>query len=275
MESFMPKHQRTLIILLLTLLGTANLSFSASLSGDPGPEHIIWDRSPIKVVLPIGKERRIDFPVPIKLVAPPEVVSASKPIQIREDGSVYWTATKPFKVQRVQAITVTGYSYLLDVEAKKVSTSHPIVIIDERVPVEDDEESVTERRHSYNYDFVDLTRLAAQSVYAPGRLVKALPGVTRVSVSGLACSNHLYRFHELNIRPIASWQSPGVPTRYVTAVRVKSRSSEETVFDPRLLRGTWLAASAQHSVLGPAGSDDDNTTWYLVSAGTFEESFCE
>ena len=33
-------------------------------------EHVVWDKTPIKLSLPVGKERRIDFPVPIKLEAP-------------------------------------------------------------------------------------------------------------------------------------------------------------------------------------------------------------
>ncbi len=259
-----------LFLIMLSTIG--NSAFSQTLSNEPGPEHVVWDRSPIQVMLPVGKERRIDFPVPVKLVVPNDGVSASKPIQIREDGSVYWTATKAFKKLRVQAITLTGYSYLLDVEAKKGAASHPIVIIDERVPVEEDEQTVAELRLTYDYDIVDLTRLAAQSIYAPERLVKALPGITRIPVSGQACASRLYRFHDLAFKPLASWQSPGVPARYVTAVRVTSKSRETTVFDPRLLRGDWLAASAQHSVLEPAGYDGDNTTWYLVSAGPFEEA---
>jgi integrating conjugative element protein (TIGR03749 family) len=268
----MPNHHTHAFILLLLLTGFAQALSAASISNAPGPEHIIWDRSPIQVVLPVGTERRIDFPVAIKLVVPPDGVKASKPIQIREDGSVYWTANKPFKKMRVQAITFTGYSYLLDVEAKKASESHPIVIVDERIAGDKDEMSVAQRQQQYSYDIVDLIRLAAQSIYAPERLIKPLPGVTRVTLSGLACAEHLYRFENLTTKPLATWQSPGVPTRYVTAVGVKSNAPDEIVFDPRMLRGNWLAASAQHSVIGPAGSDQDRTTWYLVSAGSFEES---
>jgi integrating conjugative element protein (TIGR03749 family) len=233
-------------------------------------EHVVWDRSPIQVVLPVGKERRIDFPVPISLNAPRELVSASKPIQIREDGSVYWTANKHFDAQRVQAITTTGYSYFLDVSAKKGAAAHPLVILDDRL-VDDSKKNELNIRQAYDYDTVDLVRYASQNIYAPSRLIKVLPGVTRIPVSSQACSENLYRFHQLSYEPIAQWQSPAVPTRYVTAVHVSSESSDEFVFDPRLLRGDWVAASAQHVILGPAGTDADNTTWYLVSAHPFEE----
>ena len=268
----MPLRLTRALLLLALLPGSDRPAMAETVSNQPSPEHVVWDRSPIPVVLPVGRERRIDFPVAVKLVVPKGAVSASKPIQIREDGSVYWTATRKFATQRVQAITFTGYSYLLDVSAEKGGASHPLVIIDERVPAEADGEAGGEGELAYDYDIVDLTRYAAQSVYAPSRLVRAMPGVTRIPVSAGACSPRLYRFRDLSFEPLASWQSPGIPTRYVTAVRVISRSSSETVFDPRRLRGEWLAATAQHSVLEPAGADGDHTTWYLVSARPFEES---
>ena len=234
-------------------------------------EHIVWDKSPIKISLPVGKERRVDFPVPIKLEAPAAVVDASKPIQIREDGSVYWTATKAFKPERVKAITFTGYSYFLDVEAKKGAPSHPLVVVDDRVPVDEDVKQAEILRHlAYNYDDVDLARFAAQNVYAPMRLIKPLPGVTRVQVPEREYP--LYRGEDLTLEPLAQWRSPTIPTRYVTAVRVTSNTLRESIFDPRRLRGDWLSASAQHPVVGPAGTEGDTTTWYLVSARPFEET---
>lgn len=234
-------------------------------------EHIVWDKTPIKLTLPVGKERRIDFPVPIKLEAPAVVVNASKPIQIREDGSVYWTATQVFKPERVKAITFTGYSYFLDVEARKDAPSHPLVVVDDRVPVDQDEkQTMIERHRSYDYDDVDLARFAAQNVYAPMRLIKPLPGVTRIPV--VERDYPLYRGADLTLEPLAQWRSPTIPTRYVTAVRVTSNALHESVFDPRQLRGAWLSATAQHPVVHPAGSDGDTTTWYLVSARPFEET---
>ena len=89
-----------------------------------------------------------------------------------------------FKPERVKAITFTGYSYFLDVEARKDAPSHPLVVLDDRVPVD----AGCEHRprpgndRSYDYDDVDLVRFAAQNVYAPLRLIKPLPGVTRVPV---------------------------------------------------------------------------------------------
>lgn len=259
---------RTFNFLLLSLLF---FSLCAQAQDTSDVEHVVWDKTPIKLTLPVGKERRIDFPVPIKLETPSSLVEASKPIQIREDGSVYWTAKETFKPERVKAITFTGYSYFLDVEARKDAPSHPLVVLDDRVPVDQDEKTAELNRHlAYDYDDVDLVRFAAQNVYAPMRLVKPLPGVTRVPVPDQAYP--LYRGDDLTLEPLAQWRSPTIPTRYVTAVRVISNTLYESIFDPRLLRGDWLSATAQHPVVHPAGSNGDTTTWYLVSAHPFEET---
>ncbi|MEN8168378.1 MAG: TIGR03749 family integrating conjugative element protein [Pseudomonadota bacterium] len=251
-------------LMLLLLLGVSSTMAATDL------EHVVWNKTPIKVTLPVGEERRIDFPVPVKLEVPAALAQASKPIQIREDGSVYWTANKAFKADRVKAITFTGYSYFLDVEARKGGLTHPLVILDERVPGVEDEKAQLRQRRSYDYDDVDLARYAAQNVYAPMRLIKPLPGVTRMPVPDR--DYPLYRGKDLTVEPLAQWRSPTMPSRYVTALRVTSQSLTETVFDPRQLRGDWLSAAAQHPVIHPAGSDGDTTTWYLVSAHPFEET---
>jgi integrating conjugative element protein (TIGR03749 family) len=232
-------------------------------------EHIVWDKSPIQIVLPVGQERRIDFPVPIHLEMPRALKDASKPIQIREDGSVYWTATKPFEKTRVKALTHTGYSYFLDVSAKKNGHSHHVVIVDNRISKADEDAQSLNIARQYNYDYVDLARFAAQSVYAPLRLIKALPGVVQVGVENEEVP--LYRGRDLITEPMAQWKSPTVPAFYVTAVRVTSNALGAIVFDPRLLRGDWLTATAQHAVVNPVGKDGSTTTWYLISKAPFNE----
>ena len=234
-------------------------------------EHVVWDKNPIKVTLPVGQERRIDFPVPGNIELPASLVAASKPVQLREDGSAYWTANEPFKAARVRYITNTGYSYFLDVEAVKDGPTHPLIIVDDRVKGNDDDaSSPVHVANKTDYDFVDLARFASQSVYGPERLIKVLPGVTRISVKKGA--RQLYRSGQLILEPLASWKSASIPSRYVTAVRVSSNSLDDVTLDPRRLRGEWLAAVPQHAVVQAAGSYSDTTTWYLISAMPFDEA---
>ncbi len=231
-------------------------------------EHRVWDKHPIHIVLPVGQERRIDFPLAINLQVPELARGLSERIQITEEGSVYWIAKQPFKRQRVNAVTDTGYSYILDIEARPKGHRHPIAIVDDRIP-KSDGGSQPLAGANYDYDYVDLMRLAAQSIYSPKRLVKELPGVRRISVDDDELS--LVRGGDLIIEPIAQWYAPTIPTLYVTALRVQSNSLDTVILDPRDLRGDLLAASSQHGYVNPVGQEGDTTAWYVVTDQPFDE----
>jgi len=231
-------------------------------------EHRVWNKSPIHIVLPVGKERRIDFPLSIQLQVPASIKAMSERIQITESGSVYWIASQSFKRQRVNAVTDTGYSYILDIEARPKGHQHPIAIVDDRIPKQNSNTSQFSGP-IYDYDYVDLTRFASQSVYAPERLIKPLPGIRRVTVESEHLS--LVKGADLITEPMAQWVVPTIPSLYVTAVRVTSNSLRIITLDPRLLRGDFLAASSQHSRVNAAGEEGDTTTWYLVSDQPFDE----
>ncbi len=251
---------KQLITLILTLYF---ISFRASYAQpEDRLEHRVWNKTPIHIVLPVGEERRIDFPLSVELQVPASIKTMSERIQITESGSVYWMASQSFKRQRVNAVTATGYSYILDIEARPKGHKHPIAIVDERIPVEDSKTGKPAKQ-PYDYDYVDLVRFAAQSVYAPDRLIKDLPGVRRLEIN----ADHLplVKGGDLLTEPMAQWVASTIPSLYVTAVRVTSNSLNKTTLDPRLLRGDFLAASSQHAYVNAAGEQGDTTTWYLIS----------
>jgi integrating conjugative element protein (TIGR03749 family) len=254
---------KTFILIILFLLSLPVCSQPTDLL-----EHRVWNKSPIHIVLPVGKERRIDFPLSINFQVPASIKMMSERIQITESGSVYWIASKSFKKQRVNAVTETGYSYILDIEARPKGHQHPIAIVDERIPKEESSTGQSSRP-AYDYDYVDLVRFAAQSIYAPDRLIKSLPGLRRVKVEKDPLP--LVKGADLITEPMAQWVAPTIPSLYVTAVRVTSNSLKSITLDPRLLRGDFLAASAQHTRVNPAGEDGDTTTWYVISGQPFDE----
>jgi integrating conjugative element protein (TIGR03749 family) len=231
-------------------------------------EHRVWNKAPLHIVLPVGLERRIDFPISVQLQVPTSVKALSERIQITESGSVYWIASKPFEKQRVNAITTTGYSYILDIEARPKGHRHPIVIIDERIPAEVANTNQSGKQ-ALDYDYVDLARFAAQSVYAPERLIKTLPGIQRIQVNSVPLP--LVKGADLLTEPMAQWMAHTIPSLYVTAIRVTSNSLDTITLDPRLLRGDFLAASSQHAFVNPAGEEGDTTTWYVITGQPFDE----
>ena len=109
-------------ILVVLLAGLPGLGISQPVEL---AEHRVWNKTPIHIVLPVGVERRIDFPLRINLQVPRSVRDFSERIQISESGSIYWVAAKSFGRQRVNAITDTGYSYILDIEARPQGHHRP------------------------------------------------------------------------------------------------------------------------------------------------------
>lgn len=252
------------ISFLLLILLTSNLYAQPV----PTIEHRVWDKTPINIVLPVGEERRIDFPISINLQLPNHVQQFSKRIQITESGSVYWIATKSFKKVRVNAVTETGYSYILDVEARPNGHKHPIEILDDRIPKKTTGTSQI-NSSPLDYDYVDLGRFASQSIYAPERLIKPLKGIKRIEVD--SSEKNLVKGGDFITEPMAQWMVETIPSLYVTAVRVTSNSLKTEILDPRLIRGDFVAASSQHKHINPAGHDGDTTTWYLISNQPFDE----
>jgi len=236
-------------------------------------DHVVWNNTPIRVVLPVGRERRIDFPVAVKIEWPNDVERNTRNLQLRENGSVYWTADIEFEKQRVNVFTFTGESYFLDVEARPDAPARTLVILDDRfkdeVQTSDDEGRPKAVKSAVNYDSADLVRFVAQTLYSPRRLVTPLPGVTRIPVA--TDEVFLYKGQTLATHPIAQWKSPGIPAMYITAVRVTANSPHPVVLDPRNLRGDFLNATPQHGQVTAAGDDGDTTAWYLVSSRPFEE----
>ncbi len=122
--------------------------------------------------------------------------------------------------------------------------------------------------------YVDLTRFAAQSLYAPKRLIENInlirvPINTKQAVRLFTCSTALTCNGNVLARPIATWQSPRF---YITAVLLKNTTQQQIVLDPRDLLGTWKATTFHFNRLGKANSPEDTSVVYLVSLSPFEQS---
>lgn len=239
---------------------------SAIYPATPAPERILWDRTPIPITLPVGQERIVHFPAPVRIGVPAQVDPLLRTLSV--EGSVYWQATQPFDTVRVQVTEVdSARHYLIDLQAREGGSTAPVQIM-RSAPASQVEvvETPVEPPHA-NLNYVDLTRYAAQQMYAPARLRPSLSGVFRVPLSTTAVA--LMRGGAVEATPLIAWQGGGV---YVTVVRLRNRSAQPLILDPRDLRGTWLAATFQHARLFPGGDEADTTCVYLISARPFEDS---
>lgn len=278
------RHRRRLALLpwLLAALASPTLGLAqpAAPDGTPPPERVVWDRSPIGIVLPIGTERRIQFPGPVELGLPPDL-SAQLRAQIVNE-SVYLLAEEEISPHRIQIRDrQTGQVYLADLSSRPGAPEVPLIVANAAPPTPLDTAAFfgspataapatsTQRRAPAvpDHDYVALLRFAARQVYGPPRLAYELPGVSRAPVSGAAIG--LLRGAHVAATPVASWRAGQT---YITVVRLTNRSPRDLVLDPRDLRGAWLTATFQHGRLLPAGDVADTTAAYLMSARPFADA---
>jgi integrating conjugative element protein (TIGR03749 family) len=234
-------------------------------------ERVVWQKTPINIALHVGDERLIHFPGAVSIGLPSKLTSVLRAQSI--DGTLYLQAHQPFSQTRLMVRSEEGGPMVvLDVfamESNETLVSLPDVQVMMPSPTDQTrtEELPSPKAVTESWGYVELTRFAAQQLYAPSRLVPNELGIVRVSVDESPVS--LIRGMPVIATPVAGWKAG----RYwVTAVKLQNDSPEPVVLDPRDIRGRWLTATFQHNRLLPAGDEADTTTVYLVSSRSFMES---
>ncbi len=233
------------------------------------PERIEWKKAPIRLELVVGQEQQIEFPAAVKVGVPAAVQGVLRTQSV--NGVVYLLAHAAFGTNRLMVRELdSGRIYLFDVTATKEGRpGHPIQIY-----VTGDQDNKNDQAiGGYESekgppDYIQLTRFAAQQLYAPARLVKDRPGIVRIPVSRDPVA--LYHGGTVEGVPLVAWRAKGL---YVTAVKLTNRTEQALTLDPRNLRGTWLTATFQHHRLFPKGDEADTTAVYLISARPFAVSY--
>ena len=232
------------------------------------PERIEWKKAPIRLELAVGQEQRIEFPAAVKVGVPASVQSLLRTQSV--NGTVYLLAQAPFDSSRLMVRELdSGRIYLFDVSAADEGGASPPI----QIFVTGDSEVANDVATGANGsrlsqpDYIQLTRFAAQQLYAPLRLVKDRPGIVRVPVKRDAVD--LLHGGTIEASPLVAWRANGL---YVTAVKLTNRTEQPQTLDPRDLRGTWQTATFQHHRLLPRGDEADTTAVYLVSARPFDVS---
>lgn len=245
-----------------------------------GTERLVYDRSPLRVALAAGRERRIYLPWEAALHLPPEAGG----LQAQIVGStIYLTGQSGQPIVRIIAEGLDGQGMIpLDVQVRDQLAGVPDemeISVASRGNNGGNGRGKTARRNSATDDdddddepvapdLVQLTRYCSQQLYAPQRLVKTLPGVRSIELRHMPVAG-LYRGGAVLTTPVGGWRSA---TLYVTAVRFTNRSHSPLELDMDMLRGRWVAATSQHHVLAESGSDADTTAVCLISEQSFDAS---
>ncbi len=237
-------------------------------------EIVRWDRKPISLSLAVGAERYVWFPGRVQPGIPPELTRKLR-VQAVKD-TIYLLASEPFPTTRLPVRDLdTGDFYLFDIKTDDDATATPVRVVkttgrDEQTFLAEREEAPAGKpKGADEIGFVGLTRFAAQQIYAPQRLTQQVSGISKVPLPAASKTINLYRGGAVTSIPVASWR--GRSGLYVTAVTVTNTTSDPLGLDPRLARGSWLAATFHHRELGPKGAPSDTSTLYLISDRPFLE----
>lgn len=237
-----------------------------------GVERAVFRNAPVQVNLQVGQERLITLPAPAALSVPNDMEHVARMEII--GPTLYVTALTPFhRIRIVAELIDSGQQIPMDFVAGAGAQGQLAELevsvltnagqrgadagADAGAAAGSAEDAAPAQP---SVDMVQLTRHAAQQLYAPRRLAWATPGVHQVEVL-LAPVPALIRGVQADVAPLGQWKSGPL---YVTAVRVTNRSQFPMEIPLEQLRGRWLAATPQHGRIGPAGSDTDTTAIYLV-----------
>lgn len=256
----------------------------ASLPASEAIERVIFDRKPVRVALPVNRERLVTFNQPVALNAPEDIASYAR-INI-VGKTMYVTALMPFGSVRVFVEQLDGEQLQipLDLVADRstAAASSEIQIFgraetsaktaqngtgagaaaDKAV----DARSARDDADEVSVDAVMLTRYAARRLYAPWRLTGGDPAIHQVPLE-LKPVPDLYRGARVQTTPIGAWRAGSL---WVTAVRMTNLEASPLEIRLEDIRGGWITSTAHGSVLGRAGSETDTTALYLVCDRPFE-----
>ena len=261
-------------LMVCAVLSTPACAWAEPLGGDPMPvgevEQVVWRGVPVRLDLRLGVERIVELSGAHQVKA--GLLGGPVPgLRVQILGNrVYLLAKRPFASTRMLLRSEDGRSALLDLAAdEKFPAGRTLAILapqnaKAKAPVIE-AAPLPKKRVGY----VALVRHAAQSLYAPERLI---PRSTEIVRAPLHASGTvpLVRGGSVEALPVASWRASGPNgPLWVTACRLRNLSQEPAILDPRDLRGEWLAAAFQHARLAPRGDPADTTTAYLISSSDF------
>jgi integrating conjugative element protein (TIGR03749 family) len=273
MNRKIPAAGAALYAILLSVFLTAGVTkpTTAADGGPFEPERIAWRKVPIEITLPVGDERLLHFPEPVKVGLPPQLQAQLRLQSI--DGTLYARANAPFDETRVLVQGLeSGQMYVLDLSSSVDGASTAITVYRPDDPglrpaTQSPADQAERTPWASPYGYATLTRFAAQQLYAPARLLAPLPGVVRVPVRREPMP--LVRGGAVTAEPLIAWRSG---SHYLTAVQLTNTSDAPVTLDPRELRGRWLAATFQHNRLQAAGSEADRTVVYLIADRPFADA---
>ena len=239
-------------ILLLMLLGVSCVTFAQT------PQHIVWDKTPINVILPVGIERMVSFPTSIKFGYDTSEIPAGALRVQNAGGTLYLLAKQPFNATRVHVMLKDGKIILLNLSAQKNADTVPLDIVLQTIG----DMNVSNSNVSTSFDAVTLTRFAFQQLYAPERLLNDPQGIARVTMH-IPEIVGIVEPSKIIAMPLISWRGGD---NYVTAILLRNETPNAITLNEKALCGDFVSSSFYPTkTLAPQSTLGDSTTLVVVT----------
>ena len=229
-------------------------------------EHVVWDKTPIRITLPLNQERLIRFPSAISIVDSDldEQVGMMK-IQ----DALYFDAHTAFTNKRlVVQLMPNGEAIVLNITASKEAVNAtPIEVVMGEHENDDQPDPTT----SSDMNAVTLTRFAIQSLYSPERLLVTPSEITRTPMQTHRHITFVYGA-SITAKPLISWHANDL---YVTAIELKNDLNKSVIIDPRQLLGNWQTATFYPTNTLVGKRSKETTTVFVTSSRPFGESLLD
>lgn len=239
-------------------------------------EVVYWKDAPIKVVLPVGKEKPIKLPFSANLHMPQALIPVLGFTNL--NGVIVFQAKQSFKPVRIKLVNRNPQAgeaslFLLDITA--LDSDVPVRPLEIRVPGQMVAQAQGQAPSSgpanttrpIEHPYSVLSRFVYQRLYAPERLWETFSGVQ--SVQTLKGYYPLYEGGAFATHVLGTWRFRDY---YATAIRVENRTNSVREIDPRAFRGDFKARSGHIYSLMPHGTGKDMTAFVLISDRPLEQA---
>jgi integrating conjugative element protein (TIGR03749 family) len=264
---------RSIFVLLLLLLSSSPIAGSTS-----EVDTVFWKRVPLKMVLPIAKEKLIILPFEAN-VHMPQALMRDLEMTLLGDRVVL-KPKKLFKPTRIKIRSRDNnnpYLFLIDIVSMPHGSERSVEI---KLPELSDQGQNNHPTQSadhrsppfYQHKDIEnpiatLARFVSQRLYAPTRLWEVIPSVQPTTF--IEYELPLYSGGAFSTRAIGSWR---MGNYYATALLVTNISSVGRELDVRLIRGNYKARAGHAFFLHRKGDPHSQTAVVLITKQPFEQA---
>ena len=233
-------------------------------------EVLVWDKAPLSLRLEVGKERIVSFGNQNVVVGVPASLRSKLRVQSAA-GVAYLEPVAAFPSQRVEFKLVESNTLIfIDVFAAMPDDEAPLepakVLIKRALDRKKQEEAArVGELAGPKATPIDLTRYAAQSFYAPSRLLDDRWGIAVTDLGKIEGLDLLFGGTSAGLFKITPVKQFAVNGMFLSALLLENQSSYPQVFRHPDIYPIYEFATPQHMNMGASGAVDDHTMLYLIT----------